>query len=507
MALPGICSTSFDNLEIPVRKIGWRQLKFASVGLTTMVVGYGLLIILVELSGTNESLAYLIQAFFSVELNFILNRYVTWRDRGEIRLISAWLRFHIVRAITIPLNQLLFNLLILAVPYWIAFPLTVVVVMIINYVTGDKFTFGTTSLPRKEERDPPVPLGSVSCVSVVIPCKHNANTILQTLNALLSQDAEQVQLEIILVGDIGDTTWRPIQHLLKQGLVIAYEVSVASPGRDANAKRAFGLRRATGQVLATLDSDVIVASHWLASVTELLKEWPAVAGPVTGLGNNLWVRYIDWNMFAPKTPRMDGGYVLNSTTLGNHKPPITANFACRSEVYDTVGGPNVAFTNSYEDYEWFSRVVRAGFSILCTDRLKTSRFHREGLKPLLREYRRSGKGCADHIVVHPSCPFAKKRIVQLLGVAVAFGVLTAVSIFYTYITVLVAVVMGCILGGVSWAKLRRFEAFAYPFISLLFATMFVAGILRRFGVRGWQAPAKSIITDVRSPIFATTGSY
>src|SRR5262249_30195794 len=120
---------------------------------------------------------------------------------------------------------------------------------------------------------------------------------------------------------------------------------------------------------------------------------------------------VDGNPFASKTPRMQRDYVADAVTLGRkgYKPPITANVFFTRAVLERVGGLDPAFVHSYEDYEWFQRIVDAGFAILCTARLTAGPSHRQGWRDLLREYNRSGRGCAQFVRKHREAFFSRKR--------------------------------------------------------------------------------------------------
>jgi hypothetical protein len=130
-----------------------------------------------------------------------------------------------------------------------------------------------------------------------------------------------------------------------------------------------------------------------------------------------------------------------------------------------------------------SWMIQNGYGIYCTPRLNCKRYHREGLRPLIREYLRSGKGCADLIVTYKDCTFARRRVKQLrlfyalVGIGVALAVLNPFAI-----GVLVAgVTTG--LAASSILATRRMQGAIYPFISLLLGTMFVIGLTRRLMAR------------------------
>ena len=131
-----------------------------------------------------------------------------------------------------------------------------------NYVTGDLWSF-TASRVGPRDRDgvlpPAVPMPPrwQPSVSVVIPCKGNEKTILATVESLLAQDYPEL-IEVILVGDVGDSTWRALDGVTDPRLVLLEQEK--TPGRrDPNVKRDKGVRKSTGDVIALADSDIVMA--------------------------------------------------------------------------------------------------------------------------------------------------------------------------------------------------------------------------------------------------------
>lgn len=120
---------------------GRRTVSFAAVGLGVMALGYALLFVLVTLLGCSAHVAYFIQALVSVELNFVLNRRLTWGDRrGDAR--REWLRFHASRVVTIPLNQALFSLLtVIGLNYVLANTVCLAFTFAVNYAVSHFWVF------------------------------------------------------------------------------------------------------------------------------------------------------------------------------------------------------------------------------------------------------------------------------------------------------------------------------------------------------------------------------
>src|SRR5580700_1048638 len=203
-------------------------------------------------------------AVASIEASFALNRWLTWRDRGG-RLWPALARFNAQKAVTIGLNLALYALLIrLRVNYLLANAGLTGVFTAVNYVAGDRLVFRPAGRPRPAAPEPARALRGRHRgppeVSVVIPCHGNQATIRETVLSLLRQDYPQLG-EILLVGSPGDATFAALAGLADRRLAIR-EVA-APPGiRDANFKRDAGIRMAAGELIALVDSDIVLPPDW-----------------------------------------------------------------------------------------------------------------------------------------------------------------------------------------------------------------------------------------------------
>jgi succinoglycan biosynthesis protein ExoA len=504
-----------------------RKIQFAAIGLTAMAVSYGSLYLLVDICHVNAIAAYIVQAVLAIEVNFILNSKLTWSDRDG-GFWRTWWRFHATRVVMVPLNQILFTGLVwTGVNYLIANTICIAATMVINYMLGDRFIFTRQTLPEEadgEQRDLPegaapflirnvLPLRRNEWqprVSVVVPVKNSQDTIKPLVQSLLAQDYAG-EIEIILVGDIGDRTWSALEPELHHGRVIVYEADIQAPKRDANAKRRIGLEKATGEVLALTDSDMQLPLTWVrTAVTMLAGKDKAVAGSMISVVDGFWGRYVDKNTFLSKTPRMERRYVLTEDNFGRGhcKPPVTANFACTREVHERVGGPPANFSYSYEDYPWFRMIVEAGYTIRCDHQLAAHHSHRSGFKSLMREYRRSGWGCADYLTVYPRCALARKRLAQLaLLVGIGIAGLAAMAWLPLF-------VLGVVGGGVlvvstaSVVRARVVAAAVFPMCTLVLGACFAAGMLMRLARQGWHAPVPVTVTAVRelTPTMAAWGT-
>src|SRR5258708_29519245 len=112
---------------------------------------------------------------------------------------------------------------------------------------------------------------------------------------------------------------------------------VTPPGvRDANFKRDYGITRAASELVALVDSDVVLPSDWMAKAQAALDESRAscVTGGMRAVSDDFWGRYTDNTAVGAKTPRVERSYLVTKDNFGiNGKPPITANILFRRELY------------------------------------------------------------------------------------------------------------------------------------------------------------------------------
>jgi putative flippase GtrA/GT2 family glycosyltransferase len=476
-----------------------RMFTFSVIGVFVLVAG-----ILVQWAtfrplGSNGS--YFAQAAFSIALGYVLNRRITWRDRDVTDSLLKWNAQRI--GFTIPHWAGYALLIHFGVP-WLGANLAVTAVLsVINYVSGDVWSFRQAATII--EPGTPLPAGWMPTVSVVIPCKSNERTIGATAESLLSQDYPNL-IELIIVGDVGDSTWKSLSHISDPRLTLLEHH--LQPGlREPNVKRDEGLIKARGEVLALADSDIVMDPDWVSRAVDLLRQQGSglVAGGMRSIHNSFWGRFVDGNVLAAKTPRISMPYQVTAKNFGKHgyRPPISANAVFMRELYRQTP-LDVTWFYGYEDYEWYWRVARDGHRILVDGSLTAAHHHRRSFRRLLQEYRRSAEGCARFSIQHRDCPLARKRILQaiLLPLVAALGAAALgwdVASGYVAPVLLMAVAGGVVLGAREAARTGRLDSLAYPVVGLMLAGTFTLSLAMNL-VRGgtvegdvssrlWDAPA------------------
>ena len=158
---------------------------------------------------------------------------------------------------------------------------------------------------------------------------------------------------------------------------------------------------------------------------------------------------------------------------------------------------------SYEDYEWFWRVTKAGYAIrVCRD-LFGWHHHRRGLRALAKEYRRSSRGCAYFIRAHRDSPLAQRRLRQavtlpIVAAVAAFGVLAAAA--EGYAAALAGLAFGCaaVLAVHQVVRSRNLESVAYPAVGLALGLVFTTGLVTNLLRSGFDTAAASVTPSLAS---------
>ena len=216
--------------------------------------------------------------------------------------------------------------------------------------------------------------------------------------------------------------------------------------------------------------------------------------------DSFWGRYTDSTWIGAKTPRIAESYTVTSTDFGarGRKPPILANVLFTRRLYDNCPIDPFWSHGSYEDYEWFWRVAKAGYAIHVCQDLFGWHHHRRGMRALIKEYRRSSRGCAYFIRAHMDSPFAQRRLRQatILPLTAAVGLSGAVvPLLYGYGSVVAGFMLGCaaLLAAHQIVRSRSLESILYPVVGLTLGVVFTAGLVTNL-IRSGPRAAISRIT-------------
>jgi putative flippase GtrA len=134
-----------DRLRLGRRVLSARLVKFAMVGGTCAVVQLSILHGLVS-ADVEEHLANLIAFIISMELNFALHQFFTWRDRWSptlhpVKLLSRLLLFNASASSTGVINQSVFAIFNLFIWYLPAAAIGIGVAAFTNFLLNDRLIF------------------------------------------------------------------------------------------------------------------------------------------------------------------------------------------------------------------------------------------------------------------------------------------------------------------------------------------------------------------------------
>ena len=235
----------------------------------------------------------------------------------------------------------------------------------------------------------------LSTVSVVVPSYGRpANRIVKTLNALLQQDYDKDKYTIILVDD-GDPTMFAKQavEMCEEPTRIKY---IRAPHGGAASARNYGIREATGDIIAFTDDDCEPTRNWLREL--VLSFADGNIGGVGGLtlpidSNNLIVRFLDQRRALRR--------FLTDKDL--EKPDIlpTANAAYLRSSLEAIGGFSEAFARvglpyGGEDRYLTWRVIQEGYDIKINLNARVFHHHRNSLWQMIEQGYQYGRGCYLH---------------------------------------------------------------------------------------------------------------
>lgn len=125
----------------PGERHALRLLIFGAIGGSVWLFGLALQVALVRVVHLDPVVAYIIQGFVANQLSFLLNRYLTWRDRNVSFWRALW-RFNTQKTVFNLINLAGYTVLVrLGVQYLVANVALTAVFTPINYAFGHYWSF------------------------------------------------------------------------------------------------------------------------------------------------------------------------------------------------------------------------------------------------------------------------------------------------------------------------------------------------------------------------------
>ncbi|HWF87170.1 MAG TPA: glycosyltransferase family 2 protein [Vicinamibacterales bacterium] len=197
-------------------------------------------------------------------------------------------------------------------------------------------------------------------VAVIVPTFNRAASLMCLLDSLCQQRADDLCYEVLIV-DNGSVD-RTCELVAEYGRQFPFVRCLREARPGASSARNRGIVSANARILAFIDDDVRAAPDWIAEIVRTFEQHPEIdclGGRVEPLWPRTpppWLTPLHWGPLALQMGRGTSPYIdaeHASACL------VTANFACRAEVFQEVGLFSPEFLRD-EDRELNMRMWAAG---------------------------------------------------------------------------------------------------------------------------------------------------
>jgi len=233
---------------------------------------------------------------------------------------------------------------------------------------------------------------------VLIATYNRADLLDRTLRSLLHGVAERPD-EIVVVDGGGAATAEVVaRHQASDTPVRLVDV----PNRGVSHARNEGYPYCSGELVATVDDDVIVAPDWARRVKEAHAAYPH-AGGIGGRTLNEFPDAVVARFEQARSFDVSGGGGVRAV-----RTVAGVNMSYKRAVMDEVGPFDEKLTSGEDvDYNW--RVARAGHAILYDPSIVLTHHNRTSLRAMLRQQFWYGRGYLSTRRKWPDLPSAPPR--------------------------------------------------------------------------------------------------
>ena len=344
--------------------------------------------------------------------------------------------------------------------------------------------------------------GNLTKVSIVIPCRNEADHIENCVRSIFAQQVGRVEMELVIAdGMSSDGTRDVLNRLALQNRQLRI---VDNPGRIVSSGLNAAIRAAQGEVIIRMDAHTEYAPDYVHQCLSVLDETGAdnVGGPWVARGSGYVGLAIAIAFQSPfgvggargHDPQFEGE--LDSVYLG----------CWRRNIFERIGYFDEELVRNQDD-EFNLRLVRSGGRVWQSPRIRSWYQPRGSLKDLFRQYFQYGYWKVRVIQKHrlPASirhviPAAFVASLVILAAASPFGVLPA----YTLLALIATYGLGLAVASVVTAA--RSGLRFLPILPLVFACYHLsygAGFLIGlwdFNIRGRSSPFAEKMTRPTSSV-------
>lgn len=237
--------------------------------------------------------------------------------------------------------------------------------------------------------------------SIIIPCFNEEQTIVNTLEGILSQDYPIQQLEVIIADGLStDKTRSRIAEFQTAHPELPVTI-IDNPRRTIPSGLNLAIKAATGEFIVRLDAHSIPSKDYVSR---------CIAGLIKGLGDNIggvwdikpgadtWVARSIAVAAASKLGVGDANYRLKN---GSGYVDTVPFGAFRKSYLESLGGYDQNLLTN-EDYELNTRIRQLGGKVYLDDAIHCLYYARSSFKGLAQQYWRYGYWKAQMLKRYPA---------------------------------------------------------------------------------------------------------
>lgn len=253
-------------------------------------------------------------------------------------------------------------------------------------------------------------------VSIVVPVYNGAGTIAGTIEHLLRQSLQPLEIIVVDDGSTDETA------AILKGFGNKISVLSKTNGGPASARNA-GIRASTGSLIAFTDSDCFPEQNWLQEIIKGFKfeRVGGAGGQVRASSGGLIGEYIDFHGSMNPYRGTDGTVLALVTANACFRSDVLLQTSLFDERFPGPGG---------EDTELSIRVRGAGYELTFVETAVVAHRHKENLLSYCKSiaYHGEGQHVLESIWLHQQTLANRPR--KLLGSA--FGLLTMLKFYRSY---------------------------------------------------------------------------
>ncbi|MEL7625985.1 MAG: glycosyltransferase family 2 protein [Anaerolineaceae bacterium] len=223
-------------------------------------------------------------------------------------------------------------------------------------------------------------------ITVILPIRNEANYINRCLDAVLAQDIQQEQLEMLVVDGMSeDRTPDIVMEYQKANPNIQL---IQNPGKIVPTGMNEAIRITTGEIIIRVDGHCVISPDYVSNCIRHLQEdaVDAVGGPMQTIGEDFISEVIALVM----SSKFGVGDSSFRTETGQTKLVDTVPFpAYTREIIERVGLYDEELVRNQDD-EYNYRIREAGGKILLAQDVRSTYFSRGSFAKLWKQYYQYG---------------------------------------------------------------------------------------------------------------------